>query len=100
MEITSIYAILYLLSGAIGYSNNKIIQKPFEALYFSIITISTTGFGDITPKNGCGQFLASTEIIIGIFMLIVFLGTLISLWKGKDDRFYEHFKKFVVDRKK
>jgi len=91
MEIISIYAILYLTTQGIEIvkSENNQLIKPLEALYFSIITISTTGFGDMTPKKGWGQFWASTEIILGIFMLIVFFGILISKWKEKDDSIVE-----------
>jgi len=81
-EVITIYAILYLSRGAIGYCyNNQVIQKPFEALYFSIITISTTGFGDIVPINRCGRILVFSEITIGILLLVVFFGIFISRWK-------------------
>lgn len=88
LEIISIYAILYLTTQGIEMAYEKDIQliKPLEALYFSITTVSTTGFGEMIPKKGWGQFLASTEIIIGIFMLIVFLGILIGRWKDKKDK--------------
>lgn len=91
MEIITIYAIFYFTTQGIiieGSKNSQLI-KPLEALYFSIITISTTGFGDIIPKKGWGQFWASTEIIVGIFMLIVFFGILISKWKDKDDIYHD-----------
>ena len=99
-EVISIYAILYLSLGAIGYCSTQVIQKPFEALYFSIVTISTIGFGDIIPINRCGRLLVFSEIAIGIALLVFFFGILISRWKSKDDRFYHLFKKFVTDRKK
>lgn len=99
-EVISIYAILYLSFGVIGYCKNKVIQKPFEALYFSIITISTTGFGDIIPINRCGRILVFSEIAIGILLLVIFFGIFISRWKSRDDRFYQLYKKFVTNRKK
>ena len=73
-EVISIYAILYLKSG--------VVEKPFEALYFSIITISTTGFGDITPIDRCGRILVFSEITIGILLLVVFFGIFITRWKN------------------
>lgn len=100
-EVISIYAILYLSFGAIGYNNDtEAIKKPFEALYFSIITISTTGFGDIIPRSRCGRILAFSEIAIGILLFVIFFGIFISRWKSKDDRFYQLFKKFMSKRKK
>lgn len=99
-EVISIYAILYLSHGAIVYVNNtqtinntQAIKKPFEALYFSIITISTTGFGDIIPINRCGRILVFSEIAIGILLLVIFFGILISQWKSKNDRVYKLLRK-------
>jgi len=82
-EVIIIYAILYLSQGAIGYCKFNEIQKPFEALYFSLVKISTTGFGDITPINCCGKFLTFSEIVIGILLLVIFFGLLIRS-KSKD----------------
>lgn len=84
-EVISIYAILYLSLGAIGYCKYKAIQKPFEALYFSIFTFSTAGFGDIVPINRCGKILVFSEIAIGILLLVIFFGIFISRWKSKDE---------------
>src|SRR5437763_4757278 len=35
------------------------------AIYWSITTITTVGFGDITPKTGLGRFIASVMMLIG-----------------------------------
>lgn len=100
MEIISIYAILYLATQGIEIVKCRRLIKPFEAFYFSITTISTTGFGEMIPKKGWGQFLVSSEIIIGILMIVVFLGVLISRWKRRDDRFYKLLRKVNKQMKK
>ena len=99
-EVIFIYAILYLSLGAIGYCNYKAIQKPFEALYFSVLTILTAGSGDIITINSCGKILVFSETVIGILLLVIFFGVLIGKGKNKDDRFYKLFKKFMINRKK
>lgn len=35
------------------------------ALYWAITTITTVGFGDITPKTDIGRFIASIMMLIG-----------------------------------
>jgi hypothetical protein len=100
-EVITVYAILYLSLGAIGYCyNNQEIQKPFEALYFSIITISTTGFGDIIPINRCGRILVFSEIAVGILLLVIFFGILVGRWKSNDDRFDQLLRKVYKQQKK
>lgn len=49
-----------------------------NALYWSIITISTVGYGDVTPKeHPIPQIIASAEAVIGLVMFIG-LGMLIG----------------------
>ena len=48
-------------------------------LYFSVVTFSTLGFGDVTPCNGCGELAVMVEVFLGY----VFLGGLISIFTMK-----------------
>jgi len=41
-----------------------------EALYFSVITIATVGYGDITPSSPLVRGLASIEVVMGILLLL------------------------------
>lgn len=47
-------------------------------LYFSFITITTVGYGDITPHGGLAQALAVTEAIIGQIYLVTIVALLIA----------------------
>lgn len=38
----------------------------FDALYFSIVTIATVGYGDFHPHTVLGKFLAITIIVLGV----------------------------------
>lgn len=39
------------------------------ALYFSVVTFATLGYGDITPKAGIGQIIVMAEVILGYITL-------------------------------
>ena len=41
-----------------------------EALYFSVITIATVGYGDITPDSPLVRGLASIEVVMGLLLLL------------------------------
>jgi voltage-gated potassium channel len=41
-----------------------------ESIYFSIGTISTVGYGDITPHSSLARLLASLEVFCGIMLLL------------------------------
>lgn len=74
IEIIIGFAILYLVSSSIGYSKYKIISDPIEALYFSAVTITTLGYGDIKPISQCGQKLALMEPLLGFLLIVLVLG--------------------------
>ncbi len=51
----------------------------FTPYYFSIVTFTTLGFGDITPLNTAGQIWLTLEVVIGYVML----GGLVSILANK-----------------
>ena len=58
---------------------------PFESnssianfLYFSYITISTTGFGEILPLHPLARALVNVEAIFGVLYPVVLIGRLVS----------------------
>lgn len=46
-----------------------------EALYFSSITISTVGYGDITPAKPLSQLACMYELAVGFILLVFALGS-------------------------
>jgi voltage-gated potassium channel len=37
-----------------------------DALWFSVVTVSTVGYGDYVPETGAGRFVASVIMIFGL----------------------------------
>ncbi len=46
-----------------------------SALYFSIVTITTLGFGDMIPRDGFARAMVCLEVIAGVVFVGVFLNT-------------------------
>jgi len=55
----------------------------FNALYFSVITITTIGYGDITPTSGPVRMLAMLEAIIGTMYMAVLVARLVSAYTSR-----------------
>ncbi len=43
-------------------------------LYFSVVTFTTLGFGDVTPLNTPGKLWVMIEVILGYAMLGILIG--------------------------
>lgn len=85
----------YLLAGiiwTIGFHAIETIQPgSFRVLgrvtavnagdlsYFSFVTLTTLGYGDVTPKTAFARSAATLEAVFGQIFLVVLLGRLVSL---------------------
>jgi voltage-gated potassium channel len=67
-----LYRIVDLYSGqpqfAIAGSVSPIAFN--DAVYFSVITLSTLGYGDIVPHGPLVRAMAATEVVMGVLMLL------------------------------
>lgn len=55
-----------------------VVPSRSDCLYFSIVTITTTGYGDILPNSSQARRIVQSEILVGV----VIMGLLLSaLWK-------------------
>jgi hypothetical protein len=53
-------------------------RQYFTFVYFSLVTLTSVGYGDITPGSGIARSLAVVEAIIGQFYIAVLIGELIG----------------------
>src|SRR5438552_10186685 len=55
-------------------------MEGFNAFYFSFITLSTVGYGDITPVSKVARMLAATEAMTGLLYVVVLIARLVALY--------------------
>lgn len=77
-----VYTIISFFSDDIAFNNIPKTLEEFEFyfrhIYFSFITITTIGYGDIYPLTTIGQFLVMIEVITGMILTNVILGLVIG----------------------
>jgi len=68
--------------GAFAFNTitGKQSMKGFNAFYFSFITLSTVGYGDITPVSRIARWLAAMEAMTGLLYVAVLISRLVSLY--------------------
>jgi uncharacterized protein YjbI with pentapeptide repeats len=80
--LATLYGLIYLLDmklgwGLMNYSNSA--ESWLTPFYYSIVTYTTLGFGDITPKHWIGEIIVISEVILGYTTL----GLLLSILANK-----------------
>jgi Ion channel len=68
--------------GAFSFNTNAgpRSMKGFTGFYFSFITLSTVGYGDITPVSRTARWLAAMEAMTGLLYVAVLIARLVSLY--------------------
>ena len=74
LSLIPIYATFYYFFPSITGSERSFV----ECLYFSIVTITTLGYGDITPLDETGQLVTASESLLGVVSIGLFLNAVAS----------------------
>jgi hypothetical protein len=56
-------------------------DRQTELLYFSLVTLSTIGYGDIVPLQGEARILAALEGIVGVLYIAITVALLVSSYQ-------------------
>ena len=111
-ERKSFYAALYLFvvvfivsSSLMYFAEHRMHPDGFksipESMYWSLITLTTVGYGDITPVTVAGKVIASASAIFGVIVVALITGIVVSSFNSQMERrrliFEEQVRKFLLD---
>jgi len=78
----TLFTIIFVYSGLIYQVEHPVNAEMFDtfldAVYFSVVTMTTVGFGDVTPISETGRLLTVLMILSGIALIPWQLGDLIK----------------------
>jgi hypothetical protein len=69
VEVIVNFGLLYYL--AFRGAFNRPLRDAVEAIYFSAITITTVGYGDLAPSRPVSQLLVVYEVLLGVVLVVV-----------------------------
>ena len=81
-------SVIILFSGTMFYHHLE-GWTYIDSLYFSVITLTTVGYGDFSPQTTEGKLFTIFYIFIGLGMILSFLHTV-----------FDHFNKEIQQNKK
>lgn len=85
--VTSMGTVMYMIEGTLPGSDFNNIPN---SIYWAIVTMTTVGYGDITPETPLGRFLSAVIMLIGYTIIAVPTGivsaTMVSEHKKQEKR--------------
>lgn len=76
------------------------VKTIYDAFYWSIVTVSTVGYGDITPKSLGGRLVAISLILSGLGVLSFFTSIIVSAFNDKMHDLRENRTYSLLDKHK
>jgi Ion channel len=87
----SVYLILALLFSFLYVGIERLQSGPFFAgdpqlgtgdyVFFSITTLTTTGYGNLVPAAQPGKMFSGLEMLVGQIFVVTLISGLVSLWR-------------------
>ena len=74
-QVLSFVVLILLLTGTLFYHNIE-GWKWLDALYFSVITLTTVGYGDLSPQTDLGKIFTMVYILVGLGVLLGFISVI------------------------
>lgn len=78
----SLYMILEAIQpGSLGFATGLDgTERNWDAFYFSLVTLTTLGYGDLHPNFGLAKSVAPMEAVFGQIYLAALVARLVGLW--------------------
>ncbi|OCQ92597.1 cag pathogenicity island protein Cag26 [Oscillatoriales cyanobacterium USR001] len=77
-----IFIALFILASGIGLSFFETDLSLLDAMWWSVVTLATVGYGDITPSTFGGRLIAIINMFVGIGLLATFSAKIAALLVG------------------
>ena len=82
--VVSYFILLFLLiQSESGYGGEDTIRTFPDALWYSLVTLTTVGYGDLSPQSPVGRLIGAVFLILSTGVLALLFGLAYSLLTGR-----------------
>ena len=74
------------ITNAATRSQDVLLKDPGWLMYFSFVTLTTVGYGDLVPNTGIARSAAVTVAVIGQILLVVQIARLVGMHVAQSAR--------------
>lgn len=88
-QVALTFSFLYYGAGLLtdgDFFNNGIAGTASDFTYFSVVTVTTLGYGDLSPATDVGRSLVILETLLGQIFLVVLVAFLVGRLGQKSSR--------------
>lgn len=90
---------LIILTSSSTYFYTKVEGwRVLDSLFFVIVTITTVGYGDLTPQTDLGKLFTIILILLGVGAMIAFITTLAKHAIGYQKESLKQMRDFVKNQ--
>ena len=82
--VTSMGTVMYMIEGTVPGSDFNNIPN---SIYWAIVTMTTVGYGDITPVTPVGRFISAVIMLIGYTIIAVPTGIVSATMVSQHKKF-------------
>ncbi|MDX2504095.1 MAG: potassium channel family protein [Gammaproteobacteria bacterium] len=93
LMLAMIWALMYMLLDSFygeSLTNVNSNHSFWEYLYFSFVTLTTLGYGDIAPVTSAARVLSGFEAVVGQFYLTILVAALVGVHVSQQYSDREH----------
>ena len=83
-SMLTIIGVVVVLSGIIVSRIDPSIGNIWDGMWWSWVTLSHTGYGDIVPHSGAGRFFGALIILLGVVLISLFTANLSAYLIGSE----------------
>lgn len=76
--------VIHFMKSSVFLPNTPVVFVEGDFLYFSYITLTTAGYGDIWPVSAIAKRLCSIEACTGVLYLAVFIGRVVTMYEAPE----------------